>query len=1010
LDFLAPGDDTPAVRSGKLVAGRFLLQGKLGSGPCGATFQGQDQATQQPVVVKLLDGQRLRAGKLPRSLKVILDLDAPSLVRPLSFGQEEGFWYFVRPWLEGETVEVRLWREPMPWAEALALFQAVIKALEPLHQAGVAHLGVSPANLLVTPQGRVQVLDAGVSYLEAKGPRLRVLPSMDLQANLAPEQVRSETADARSDLFSLGLLLHELVTGRGAFSGAYPAAALARLLLGEPPPLLQRIPTAPVWADELLASLLAKAPERRPADAAALLHALDAFRARPPVTPRLGRFGEREQRPQALLLLGGRTLVDRVDALIQAETLGKLARKAGLESVVLPDGTAMVAADPRRPLLEQLRAVARLALEQRGKFPRGPLVLAGGQGELLGLLPHGDLPDRAAALLQIEARRCKDGARGLRLDNFAAALLRRDFSPGSDDEGYLLDPEAPPAPPRAPEESKSAEDESAELAIQQARIDTLEPRHKAALRAAALLGEPSWRSGVEAILGAPVDWPSLLETGLLRPRLPPTFPGETEFEFVDSALRRALRLSLVDEDRRLGHRSAARWLERIGAPPEQIAAHLEEAQDTAQLTEFCARVAGDLLARGQPEEALPWLDRGENTGTEELGPLQALRLKALLRLGQRNQARKAAIRSLEGFPKDSEEHLSILGDLVEICGLVGDFKRLISVLERLQRQRPDPPSAAWLRAATQGAQAALRIGKFEAADALLERVAVALPSPELRGRLLLVRALRADFAGYPAASLTLRRGAVAAFRGAGEEVQTCAAEAEVALDLLGAGATFEAELLATQALQWARRMALPEVEARCKVALGLALQRGAGFELARSTVREATSFFGGRGNKLFEGEARCALASILLASSDLEGARREAERAQGALSSFPPYQLRALVLLGQTKLAQGKVEEAAQLCAQAVSLGESMAPVVDTRALLRPLQAQVAQINGQREEARQLFLEIERHLGERAAGFDDATLREAYLRHVPEHARMLQFARLFSILPPAHDDPDRMED
>ncbi len=1006
LDFPAPGDDTPAVRSGKLVAGRFLLQGKLGSGPGGVTFQGLDQAADQPVVVKILDGTRVRADKLPRPLKGLLDQDLPPLVRPLSSGFEEGSWYFVRPWVEGETIEVRLWREPLPWAEALGLFRAAAKALVPLHRAGLAHLGISPANLLVNPQGRLLVLDAGMSYLDPVGPRLRVLPSMDLQANIAPEQALGGRApDARADLFSLGLLLHELLTGKGAFSGAYPLAALARLLVGEPPPLVRWLPSAPVWVDELLASLLAKTPEKRPADAAALLQALDAYQDRPPVTPRIGRFGEREQRSQALLLLGGRSLADRPDALPQAEAIGKLARKVGLDGVSLPDGSAVFPADPRRPLREQLRPLADLLVEARARYPRAPLVLAGGQGELLGRLPRGDLPDRAAALLQIEARRCKDGAPGLRTDGFVAALLQGDFPVASDDEGYLLGPGAAPAAPAVPG-GTAEEAESAELAAQQARMDTMEPRRKAALRAAAIFGEQSWRSGIEEILGTSVDWPALLESGLLRPRLPSRFPRETEFEFVEPELRRALYLSLIEDDRRLGHRTAARWLEAAGATPEPIALHLEQAHDAARFTDFCVRAAQDLLDHGDPEASLRWLERGEGAGAEDLSALLALRLRTLLRLGQRTHARRAALRGLEGLPKSSDGYFSTLGYLLETCGLVGDFKRLMSAAERLLKHAPTPVTAAWSQAATQGALAALRIGKFALADSFLEKLVMPPSSPGLRGRLLAVRALRASFSGYPAASLTLHRAASAAFREAGEDELVCAMEAGVARDLLDAGATFEAELLATQTLNWSRGLALPETEARCKVVLGLALQRGGDLELARSTVREATSFFGGRGNKLFEGEARCTLASILLASSDLDGAYREVERAQGALSSFPPFQLRALALLAQARLAQGRAEEATRLCAQAAGLGEPMAPVVDAGALLKPLRAQIAQVNGQRQEARQLFLEIEQHLAERAGSFDDPTLREAFLRHVPEHAKLLQLARLFSILPPAHDDPD----
>lgn len=985
------------MRSGKLIAGRFLLQEKLGTGPSGASFQGLDQANQQPIVVKLIDAQRVRAKKLPRPFELLSHLDAPLLARPLSSGMDEGFWYVIRALMAGESLEARLWRAPLPWEEALALLQAITEALVPLHQAGITHLGLSSSNILLTTQGSIRLLDAGTSYLEPIFPRLRIRPSTDLQVSLAPEQARGESTATSVDLFSLGAIFYEALTGRAPFVGTYPLAALARLQFQEPTPLQRLVPSAPSWAEALLTKLLAKDPARRPQDASEFLKELAILQQSPPTISSRPRFGEREQQTQVLLILGGRNQTERAEAQRQAESLRKLSRKAGLHEVVFPDGSG-IALTTSLPLQERLHKLAQIGLELRNKHPQASLLLAGGQGELLGDLPEGDLSDHAAALLAMEARRSKDKTSGLRVDPLVASLLHKEFAISQDDQGFLLKPSSSLAP------LPTLHSNETDPIWQQTVLKDLSLPQRIALRAAAIFGERCWKSGVEEIVGSSIDWSPLLDTNLLHPVLSPQIPDEVELEFTDPSLCRGAYSSLVEEDRRAGHRIAARWSGRVGIDPEYIFTHIERTQENTLLGRFCESMARSALERGEPEKALNWLERGENSGVEPTGSLLSLRLRIQRLLGHRTSARRTALQALEKFPRGSEESFPIQGSLLEICGVVGDFKRIVSIGERLLKSIPSPTTASWTEAACQGALAALRIGELTLMTSLLERLEEPIPWPSSQGYLLLVRSLRATLSGYPAASLHLHRAAAAAFRESLDEAAASSCEAELAQNLWEVGANSEAEALATKVLNRARSLGFTEIEARCKVVLGLVLYRNADLELARSTIREATSFFGGRGSKLFEGEARCALAMILLGSSDLEGARREAERAQGALSTFPFFQIKALLTLARIRLAQGEVEEAQKFCTQVSALGKHLEAVLDLAVLLRPLQAQIAQLHGDREEARKLFLESEQYLTARAADFEDPTLQEAFLRGVPEHARLLQLARLLSILPSMQED------
>lgn len=1009
------------MRSGKLMAGRFLLQERLGSGPLGSTFQGVDQSTGQRVVVKLLDGQRVPAGKLPKAFQTIHGGDVPGLVRYVAHGFEEGSWFLVRPWLDGDTVDMRLWRDPLPWTEALQIVREVARVVAGLHRRNLAHLGLGPSNLLVSG-GQVMVLDAGVAYLESTVPRLRLRPSQDFQADFAPEQVRvGRSAGARADVFALGVMLRELTASRPPFLGSYPMAALGRLMCCEPPPLRSLAPNVPAWAEELLDALLAKDPERRPHDAEALLKLLDAGAERAPQTPRLPGFGEKEQRVQALLMLGGRWLHDRPDAVAQADLLARALTSAGFAHDRLADGTLLAVTSPSAALADQLQGLARAALEAKRKFPRAPMALVAGRGESRGRLQDGDLLDRTAALLLLEGRRTEGS--DLRIDKLVSALLPG-WPTGTDDIGHLLgSASAPPSSRRAtPAESDEESDDAADreereadstagevaLAAGQGRLDTIGLPQCRALRAASIFIGCSWRSGVEEVLGEAIDWRSLLDLGLLRPRLPSKIEGEVEFEFVEDELREIAYGSLTEDDRGLGHRRAAAWLERKGQPVVDVVVHWERSHDLEGFVGFCLRAAQQALAQSDPEEALRWLDRGESSGLDGLGDLLRLRGSILVQLGQRAQARRGLIRALESTLRDSPEYFRSQGELLETCGLVGDLKRYTSTAERMNNLSPRPElRVPWATTLAQGVAAALRLGKVELAETMLHKaseVAQASGDARLRGQLLRARALRAKLTGYPAANLNLCRAASVALRASEQPALAYDADVELAAAYLDAGVSFDAEQLATQTLGLARKLALAEVEARCKIILGLALQRRANYDVARTTIREASSFFGGRGNKLFEGEARCALAAILLAWNDLDGARREAERAQGALAPFPAFQIQALAILAQAQLALGQAEDAARTCDQAQAVVIPLGALVDVEALLRPIRAQLHRLAGERDEARRLLLATEQALTERARSFEDPTMRDAYLRHVPEHARVLQLARLISIPPPPPDE------
>jgi Tol biopolymer transport system component len=239
---------TPVVGAGTHV-GPYEIVGWLGSGGMGEVYRARDSRLGRDVALKLItgllpgDGSRVR--RFEQEARAAGQLNHPNVLAVYDIGVFNGLPYIVSELLEGVSLRSRLADGPLSWRKILDYAKQTAEGLAAAHDRGIVHRDVKPDNLFVTNDGRVKILDFGIAKLtaaeDASG-RNTSLPTdtavgtvIGTAAYMSPEQVRGETVDARSDIFSLGAVLYEMITGRPAFRRDTSAETMAAILKEDPP-------------------------------------------------------------------------------------------------------------------------------------------------------------------------------------------------------------------------------------------------------------------------------------------------------------------------------------------------------------------------------------------------------------------------------------------------------------------------------------------------------------------------------------------------------------------------------------------------------------------------------------------------------------------------------------------------------------------------------------------------------------------------------------------------------
>src|SRR6266700_5466909 len=268
-----------ALTSGTKL-GPYEIQSALGAGGMGEVYRARDTRLERTVAIKILpqhlsDSAEAKQ-RFEREARAVSSLSHPNICHLYDVGQQDGISYLVMEYLEGETLADRLRKGPLPLEQVLRVGAEICEGLEKAHRSGVVHRDLKPSNIMLTKSG-AKLMDFGLAkaastVITGSSSQSLVTMSRPLTTEgtivgtfqyMSPEQIEGKEADARSDIFALGAVLYEMVTGKRAFDGKTMASTIAAILAAEPKPISAVQPMSPPLLDHTVKTCLAKDPDDR---------------------------------------------------------------------------------------------------------------------------------------------------------------------------------------------------------------------------------------------------------------------------------------------------------------------------------------------------------------------------------------------------------------------------------------------------------------------------------------------------------------------------------------------------------------------------------------------------------------------------------------------------------------------------------------------------------------------------------------------------------------------------
>jgi WD40 repeat protein len=394
--------------------GPYEVVSTLGAGGMGEVYRARDARLSRDVAVKVLpaafsrDPERLR--RFDQEARATAALNHPNILAIFDIGNHEGSLYVVTELLEGETLRQRIQSGPVPPRKATDYALQIARGLAAAHDQGITHRDLKPENVFLTKDGRIKILDFGLAKLtrpeqSASGAETATLASqtepglvLGTVGYMSPEQVRGKPADPRSDIFSLGAILYEMVSGKRAFHGDTPADTMSAILKAEPPPLTETQPNIPPGLARIVEHCLEKDAANRFQSARDVAFALESFSgsgstssAVPQVAP------SPKRRTLSVFTAVGAALLAAIVAFAAARLTVPVAAQPEFHQLTFPRGyiqTARFAPDGETIIYSA--AWAGKAIELFSTRPEGAESRALGQtdSDLLGVSSSGELAVR----------------------------------------------------------------------------------------------------------------------------------------------------------------------------------------------------------------------------------------------------------------------------------------------------------------------------------------------------------------------------------------------------------------------------------------------------------------------------------------------------------------------------------------------------------------------------------------------------------------------------------------
>src|SRR5882762_2327553 len=262
------------------MIGHYKILKRIGAGGMGEVYLALDTTAGRQAALKVLPshltGYAERLKRFQQEARAVASLNHPNILTVYEVGAHGSVHYISSELIEGETLHQRLLRGSTQVGEAVEIAIQVATALVTAHQAGIVHRDIKPENIMLRPDGYVKVLDFGIAKLaeqEVPATMAEEEALLLVETNLglvlgtghymSPEQARGQTVDARSDIWSLGVVIYEMIAGIPPFYGETPSDCIASILTTEPPPLSGVLPDVPLKLESILQTALRKNSDER---------------------------------------------------------------------------------------------------------------------------------------------------------------------------------------------------------------------------------------------------------------------------------------------------------------------------------------------------------------------------------------------------------------------------------------------------------------------------------------------------------------------------------------------------------------------------------------------------------------------------------------------------------------------------------------------------------------------------------------------------------------------------
>ena len=260
----------------------YRVTGRLGVGGMGIVYDAEDEKLPRRVALKFLSDELVgnpdAIRRFRREAHTLARLNHPNICTIYEIEEHDGKPFIAMERLEGTNLKTHIARKTLETREVLDIAAQIAEALEAAHGAGIVHRDIKPGNIFVGPAGQVKVLDFGMarsfSRDDPAGPKDgSTIPGRPIGTvnYMAPERILQMPLDARCDLFSLGVVIYEMATGRLPFAGASPSETVTNILENQPTPINKLSPDRPAQLDQIVGRLTAKRADERYETARALL-------------------------------------------------------------------------------------------------------------------------------------------------------------------------------------------------------------------------------------------------------------------------------------------------------------------------------------------------------------------------------------------------------------------------------------------------------------------------------------------------------------------------------------------------------------------------------------------------------------------------------------------------------------------------------------------------------------------------------------------------------------------